>query len=219
MREKAIDQRKRPRLLTMLVLALVFFIVVGVPARMLANLYVHLDALSANARSGDLRAVRTELGEVTRFYERARVWGLEWVADYVLKDALLQRATAAYLAGEYQTVVTDLERHNDDPRAAHLLGCAKFRIAQRRYREFSGRDAKSMAQKKAIVQEVLDLINSDFERAVRTDTRDTFAYKWDYDLTSDAAAITRAMELPRQSEPPELEQRLGEKSPVRRRRG
>jgi hypothetical protein len=123
------------------------------------------------------------------------------------------------MAEDYPTVVADLERQIDDPRAAYLVGCAKFRIAQQRYREIRSNDAASAARKEAIVREVLELINPEFERAVRADPNDTFAYKWNYDLTSNAEAIRRALEMPRLSEPPELDQRMGNQSPVRRRRG
>ena len=39
------------------------------------------------------------------------------------------------------------------------------------------------------------------------------------DLTSNAEAVRRALEAPREIEPPELEQMKGEGTPVRRRRG
>ena len=70
-----------------------------------------------------------------------------------------------------------------------------------------------------IIQEVLDQVNADFERALRSDTEDRFDYKWNYDLTSDPDATRRALEAPREVEPPELEQMRGEGTPVRRRRG
>jgi len=212
--------RRRPaHLIVTLLLALAFLAVVGLPARALAELYTHLDALSANVRSGDLRAAGDELGQVTRFYETSRALGLQWLADPLFRDAFLQRAAYAYVAEDYEAVVTDLEGKVDDPLAAYLLGCARFRIAQRRYREITGRDAKATAQKVAIIQEVLELINPDFERAVRADPNDRFAYKWNYDLTSDPEAIRRALEEPRFSDPSELDQKRGARSPVRGRRG
>ena len=214
------DPKNSVRLLVTLVLALLFFVVVGAPASTLGGFYVHLDALTDNVRRADFEAAKTELDEVTGYYEASRAWGLQWFADdYLFRDAFLQRAAYGYLTGAYETVVGDLEGKIDDPRAAYLLGCAKFRIAQRRYRGITGADRKSEAQKGAIIQEVIELINADFERAIRGDRSDVFAYKWNYDLTSDADAIRRALELPKAAEQPELQQMKGEGTPVRRRRG
>lgn len=214
------DPKNSVRLLVTLVLALLFFVVVGAPASTLGNFYTHLDALTDDVRRADFEAAKTELDQVTGYYEASRAWGLQWFADdYLFKDAFLQRAAHGYLTGAYETVVSDLEGKIDDPRAAYLLGCAKFRVVQRRYREITGADRKSEAQKNAIIQEVLEVINPDFERAIRGDRSDMFAYKWNYDLTSDADAVRRALELPKAAEPPELEQMKGEGTPVRRRRG
>ncbi len=214
------DRQNSVRLLVTLVLALVFLVVLGAPASTLGNFYAHLDALTENVRSNDFEAAKIELDQVTGYYAASRAWGLEGLADtYLFQDSFLQRAAYSYLTGDYATVVSDLEGKIDDPRAAYLLGCAKFRIAQRRYREIKGGDRKSEAQKGAIIQEVMELINPDFERAIRGDGADRFAYKWNYDLTSDADAVRRALELPKAAEPPELEQMKGEGTPIRRRRG
>jgi hypothetical protein len=178
-----------------------------------------MEALSAGLRSGNVRAATAELDDVTGFYQASRSWNLQWVADYLFRDAFLYRAASGYLAGDYDRVILDLDGKIDDPRAAHLLGCAKFRVAQRRYHQITGRDAKALANKNAIIQEVMETINPDFERAVRADLRGQFADKWNYDLTSHADAVRRSLEVPRPVNPPELEQRLGAKSPVRSRRG
>ena len=116
-------------------------------------------------------------------------------------------------------MVVDLRERVDDPRAAHLLGCARFRIAQRQYREIPSQDPKGAARRNAIIQEVIDQVNPDFEHAVRADRTNRFAYKWNYDLTSNADAIRRALDTPAAIAPPELERRLGHKSPARTRRG
>ena len=131
----------------------------------------------------------------------------------------LQRAAAAYLSGDYDRVVADLRERVDDPRAAHLLGCARFRLAQRRYRAIDPTDPQAAATKSAIVQEVLEQVNPDFEHAVRADRTHRFADKWNYDLTSNADAIRRALDLPAPAAPPEMERRRGSRSPVRPRRG
>ena len=214
-----VDRRRPLRFVVTFLLALIFLVVVGVPARIMGDLYAHVDALSTNVRSGQLEAAGAELDRVTAFYETGRTWGLQRLADYLFTDAFLQRAAYGYLAKDYQAVVQDLQGKVDDPRAAFLLGCAKFRLAEHRYREIAGKDARAAAQKKAIVQEVIDVINPDFERAVRADANDTFAYKWNYDLTSDADAIKRALDGPQISDPPESEQLPGTGTPVRRRRG
>lgn len=213
------EQRRPLRFVVTLLLALMFLVVVGVPATKVGNLYAHLDVLSASVRTGQFEAAGTELDHMTGFYESGRTWGFQWLADYLFKDAFLQRAAYAYLAKDYQAVVQDLQGRIDDPRAAFLLGCAKFRLAEHRYRAITGKDAAAAAAKKAIIQEIIEVTNPDFERAVRADANDTFAYKWNYDLTADADALKRALEAPAIAEPPEDNETMGTSSPVRRRRG
>ena len=143
-----------------------------------------------------------------------------WFADaYLFTDAFLQQASYNYLTGNYDAVVRDLSDEIDDPRASHLLASAKFQLARQRYRLIADDDETGEAQKLAIIQEVLDDVNADYERALRSDTSDRFDYKWNYDLTSDADAVRRALEPLREAEPPQLEQMRGEGTPVRRRRG
>jgi hypothetical protein len=202
-----------------LVLALAFFAVVAVPAVVLGRLYGHMAALSASARTGAVDLAVHELDSLTPFYQVSRDWHLGWLADRLFADAFLQRAAAAYLSSDYERVITDLRERVDDPRAAHLLGCARFRLAQRRYRAIEAKDPQAAAKKAAVVQEVLEQVNSDFEHAVRADRTNGFAARWNYDLTSNADAIRRALEVPAAAAPPELERRRGSRSPVRPRRG
>ena len=202
------------------VLAVVFWVVVAVPARSLSGFYLTLDELSDSVGRGDFEQAETKLSEATAFYERSRAWGLQSLADsYLFRDAFLQQASYSYLTGDYETVVDDLVDDIDDPRASYLLASAKFQLARIRYRSIpiDGADAEEVRQ--SIIQEVLEDINADYERALRADTDGPFEYKWNYDLTSDADAIRRALEIPPQIEPPELEQMKGEGTPVRRRRG
>mgnify|MGYP000740016901 CR=1 FL=1 len=116
-------------------------------------------------------------------------------------------------------LVADLSDEIDDPRASHLLASAKFMLARERYRAIDGENADAQVRKEAIILEVMETVNADYERALRGDTDDRFEYKWNYDLTSNPEAIRRALEAPREIEPPELEQMKGEGTPVRRRRG
>jgi hypothetical protein len=213
-------ERRRPlRFVVTFLLALIFLVAVGAPATTIGNLYAHLDALSASVRTGQYEAAGAELEQVTEFYETGRSWGLQWLADSLFTDAFLQRAAYAYLAKDYQAVVADLQGRVDDPRAAFLLGCAKFRLAEHRYHAITGRDAASNAARSAIIQEVLEVTNPDFERAVRADANDMFAYKWNYDLTADADAIKRALEVPEPPDQPAENQEMGTATPARRRRG
>ncbi|MEE2612345.1 MAG: hypothetical protein VX975_00840, partial [Acidobacteriota bacterium] len=153
-------------------------------------------------------------------YEGSRVWGMQWFADsYLFQDTFLQQASYSYLTGDYETVVADLSDEIDDPRASHLLASAKFMLARERYRAIDGENADAQVRKEAIILEVMETVNADYERALRGDTDDRFEYKWNYDLTSNPEAIRRALEAPREIEPPELEQMKGEGTPVRRRRG
>ena len=92
-------------------------------------------------------------------------------------------------------------------------------LARLRYRAIDGESVDAQVQKEAIILEVVETVNADYERALRGDTTDDFDYKWNYDLTSNPEAIRRALEAPREIEPPELEQMKGEGTPVRRRRG
>lgn len=218
MRENDGVRSQRPRVVTFL-LAVVFLVVVGAPAATVGNIYAHLDALSEGVRSGESDAVGTELALLRTYYDSSRAWGVQWLGDYLLADAFLQRAAHAYLTEDYDGVVEALPGRVDDARAAFILGCARFRVAARRYRAISARDARGAAQKTAAIQDIIQTVNPDFERAVRADRSDTFAYKWNYDLTSDADALKRALEIPvaeSDDDPPET---MGVGTPMRRRRG
>ena len=215
-----VDREHSFKYLLGFVLAVVFLIAVAIPSRGLAGFYDKLDSLSASVRRGDFEQAEADLSEVTTFYQDTRSWGLQWATDaYLFRDAFLQQASYNYLTGNYEAVVRDLADEVDDPRASYLLGSAKFQIARQRYRAIPEDDRGGEAQRLAIIQEVLDHVNADYERALRGDVEGRFDYKWNYDLTSDPDATRRALEAPREVEAPELEQMKGEGTPVRRRRG
>ena len=215
-----LDKEHSFRYLVAFVLALLFFGGVWVPSRSLAAFFTNLDGLSESVRRSDFERAQEQLDEVTAFYEGSQVWGMQWFADsYLFQDTFLQQASYSYLTGDYETVVADLSDEIDDPRASHLLASAKFMLARERYRAIDGENADAQVRKEAIILEVMETVNADYERALRGDTDDRFEYKWNYDLTSNPEAIRRALEAPREIEPPELEQMKGEGTPVRRRRG
>ena len=215
-----LDKEHAFRYLVGFVLALLFFGAVSVPSRSLAAFFTNLDGLSESVRRSDFEQAEAQLDEVAAFYEGSRVWGMQSIADsYLFQDAFLQQASYSYLTGDYETVVADLADEIDDPRASHLLASAKFILARQRYRAIDGEDTDAQIKKEAIILEVMENVNADYERALRGDTDDRFEYKWNYDLTSNPEAIRRALEAPREIEPPELEQMKGEGTPVRRRRG
>ena len=215
-----LDKEHAFRYLVGFVLALLFFLAVSVPSRGLAGFYTTLETLSDSVERGDFETAESRLDEVSAFYEGSRLWGMQWFADsYLFQDAFLQQASLAYLTGDYETVVEDLADDVDDPRASHLLASAKFMLARQRYQVIDGENPDAQRLKEAIILEVMEDINPDYERALRGDTTDRFDYKWNYDLTSNPEAIRRALEAPREIEPPELEQMKGEGTPVRRRRG
>ena len=215
-----LDKERSFRYLVGFVLALLFFVAVSVPSRSLAAFFTNLDGLSESVRRSDFESAEAQLAEVTAFYEGSRLWGMQWFADsYLFQDAFLQQASYSYLTGDYGTVVTDLSDEIDDPRASHLLANAKFMLARERYQAIDDENTNAQVQKEAIILEVMETVNADYERALRSDVADHFDYKWNYDLTSNPEAIRRALEAPREIEPPELEQMKGEGTPVRRRRG
>ena len=92
-------------------------------------------------------------------------------------------------------------------------------LARARYRAIDDESVDAQVTKEAIILEVMETVNADYERALRGDAEDRFEYKWNYDLTSNPEALRRALEAPREIEPPEMEQMKGEGTPVRRRRG
>lgn len=201
--------------------AILFLIIVSVFSSNLAGFYDQLDSLSDSVRRGDSEDVEFQLNEVSDFYQKSEGWGLQWLADtYLFKDSLLRQASYSYLTKDYETVVSELATEVDDFRTSFLLANAKFQLARKRYRVISEEDPTGDSLKEEIIQEVVDDINPDYERALRSDTTDRFNYKWNYDLTSDFAAIRRALEMPKDDEPPpELERIKGEATPTRRRRG
>ena len=215
-----LDREHAFRFVLGFVLAVIFLIVVAIPARSLAGFYDHLNGLSDSVRRGDFEQSEAELEQVTGFYQQSRAWGLQWVADaYLFGDAFLQQASYSYLTEDYESVIRELADEIDDPRASHLIASAKFQLARQRYRAIADDDPDPEPTKAAIIQEVLDDVNADYERALRSDETDRFDYKWNYDLTSDAAATRRALEPLREGQEPELEEMRGEGTPTRRRRG
>ena len=215
-----VDRESSFKYLIGFVVSVVFLIAVAAPSRSLARFYDQLDSLSDSVRRGDFEQAETNLSDVTAFYQDSRGWGLQWAADaYLFRDAFLQQASYSYLTGNYEAVVNDLADEVDDPRASHLLGSAKFQLARQRYRAIPDDASDAEPRRQAIIQEVLDRVNADYERALRGDIDGRFDYKWNYDLTSNPEATRRALEAPREVEPPELEQMKGEGTPVRRRRG
>ena len=215
-----LDKEHSFRYLIGFVLALAFFVAVWVPSRSLAGFYDNLEGLSDSVQRADYETAEQQLAEVSAFYEGSRVWGVQQLVDsYLFQDAFLQQASYSYLTGDFQTVVDDLSDEVDDARASHLLASAKFMLARERYRAIDGEDPDAARMKEAIIVEVMETINPDYERALRSDLTDRFDYKWNYDLTSNPEAVRRALEAPREIEPPELEQMKGEGTPVRRRRG
>ena len=202
------------------VFAVVFLIVVALPARTLGTFYGDLEELSESVDRKDFEQAQIALDEVTAFYERSRGWGLEWFADaYLFQDAFMQQAAYNYLTGNYEAVVRDLADEVDNSQASHVLASAKFQLARQRYRAIADDNPDGEALKRAIVQEVIKNVNVDYERALRSDETDRFDFKWNYDLTSDPEATRRALESLRKAEPPEMEQIKGAGTPVRRRRG
>ena len=202
------------------VFAVIFLIIVALPARSLAGFYDHLDQLSDSVSRGDFEEAEAELEQVTSFYERSRSWGVQWIVDaYLFRDAFLQQASYSYLTGDYETVVHELADDVDDARASNLLAGAKFQLARQQYRAIADDDPDGEAMKAAIIEHVLDDVNADYERALRSDETYEFDYKWNYDLTSDPDATRRALEPLRAAEPPETEEMRGEGTPSRRRRG
>ena len=215
-----LDREQAFRYLLGFVFGVIFLIIVALPARSLAGFYDHLDQLSDSVRRGDFEQAEAELEQVTSFYERSRSWGVQWVADaYLFRDAFLQQASYSYLTEDYETVVRELADEVDDARASNLLAGAKFQLARQQYRAIADDDLDGETMKAAIIEHVLDDVNADYERALRSDETDEFDYKWNYDLTSDPDAIRRALDPVRAADPPEMEQMRGEGTPSRRRRG
>jgi hypothetical protein len=211
----------RTRLLVWLALALIFLVVVAVPATSLARFYAGLDAMHQHVSRGEVAAAKQEIDAAAAFYDRLRAVGLQWLADsYLFRSAVLQRAAHAYLIGDYQTVIEDLSAHGDDGRAAVLLGNAKFRLAQQRYRAIGGATAKAEAERAAVISDVIEHINPDYERALRADTSQRFDLKWNFDLTSDRDAVRRALQ-PEAVASPETEELMlkGRGTPTRPRKG
>ncbi len=219
-RDNFLRQQSPVRWAVGLVLAIGFLIVVAVPASSLGNFYAHLEGLSYHVRNRDQSAAQAELDEITAFYQRSRRLGLQELADsYLFSDSFLHQAAFSYFTGDYETIVSDLQDKVDDHRASYLLGVAKFRLAQLRYRAIEGDSAAAIRARADIINEVLEKVNPDFERALRSDPGERFDYTWNYDLTSDPAAIKRALETYVEIEPPELQEMQREGVPVRRRRG
>ena len=160
------------------VLAVIFLVVVATPSLSLSGFYLTLDELSDSVRRNDFDQAEEKLAETTAFYEGSRAWGLQALADsYLFREAFLHQASYNYLTGDYEAVVSDLADDIDDPRASYLLASAKFQLARIRYRAIPADADDAEAMRLAIIQEVLDDVNADYERALRADSDGPFEYK------------------------------------------
>lgn len=147
-----------------------------------------LELLAQSQDPYDSRYVKQELDVLESFYERADRLQLRWLADRILfKDAKLYEAIYYYRIGYYDFVKTILE-NSDDPRALNLQGAALF---------LSAREFYLKGQKEKTLQLATEDAHAFFRQAVEKDRNQTFAYKWNYDLTANPRDAERALASPR----------------------
>lgn len=154
------------------------------------------DLLAESQDPYDARYVKQELDALESFYERADRLQLRWLADRTLfKDAQLYEAIYYFRIGYYDKSI-EILKESDDPRALNIQGAALFLSARQLYLEGQKEKALRLATEDA---------HAFFKQAVEKDHNQTFAYKWNHDLTANPRDAKRALASPR----PQLKLELG----------
>lgn len=183
-------------------LAIVLFSVFAFLEAVLYNgkiFYETLDDFSGSISRADQLSAKANLQNLKYFYElnkKLKPLGLnDIVNQYFFEDALHYQSAYDYLTGNYDKIV-DHDLKNDDSYWGRFIRAnAKWRQAQG---IFAGslnknKDEKTRAdeQKQAIESAVST--KDDYEQAIKEDKLSTLPPKWNYDLTTDPAAMARAL--------------------------
>ena len=197
MREKNVSRR-----IVVFSLMFVVAIVIGIVSDYFYQFNYHRNQLNFYIMTGDAESARAELNNVRYYDGLARKWKVGWFADrYLLNNESIALYNGAYdyLIGAYQKVVSSntLEESNDY-RAAHMIGSAKVRLLQAKYRE-----EKNPALKKKLLEvlgkQILEDVSPYFKKAVELSPEfkfpdPNFNDRFNYDITSDEDAAQRAIE-------------------------
>ncbi|MDP3792965.1 MAG: hypothetical protein Q8Q89_04555 [bacterium] len=181
---------------------LVVVIIVGIVNNYFYQFNYHRNQLHFYIVAGDDQLARAELNNVKYYDGLARKWKMGWFADrYLLNNEKIALYNGAYdyLIGAYQKVANSstLEESNDY-RADHMIGSAKVRLLQAKYRE-----EKDPAVKKklmaALVMQMLEDVSPYFKKAVELSPDfkfpdPNFNDRLNYDMTSDEDAAQRVIE-------------------------
>ena len=157
-----------------------------------------LDEFSGAIVRGDQLAARDGFQNLQYFYELNKKLPVlsNITGKYFFKDAQYYKSAYDYLTGNYDKVINELK--NSDGYWAHFIR------ANSRWRQAQGIMEQSLQMNEELKQEMQKLATGivlstkdDYEQAVRKDPNSSLPPKWNYDLTTDAAAMMGAL-MPKQ---------------------
>lgn len=154
---------------------------------------LHTERLKFHLNNKDAESARKEIENLKYFHGVARKWRLERLADrYLFKDFALYEPAYYSLIGDFDRVIK-LLANNEHYQASHVIGVAKFRKIKDNY----GR-ARTQAERKKIVQSVIDEVSPYFRKAVEDSPEfnypdPNFDDRFNYDMTSDEKSAQAAL--------------------------
>lgn len=162
----------------------------------------HRNRLHLYILNGDAELAKAEFNNLKYFDKTARDRRLGWFANrYLLNNDLVALYDGAidYSVGDYGRVANSAAlEQSGDYRAAHMIGSAKVRILQGRYR-----DEKNPAGRQKMVEELADEMVKDispyFKKAVQLSPPfkypdPNFNDRWNYDITSDKNSAKKILQ-------------------------
>jgi hypothetical protein len=181
---------------------LVLAVVAGIIGDYFYQFNYHRSQLHSHIIAGDDILARTELNNVRYYDGLIRKFKMGWFADrYFLNNEkiVLYNGAYDYLIGEYQKVANSSALgESSDYRAAHMIGSAKTRLLQAKYREEEDPEVKKKLIEELAVQMVED-VSPYFRKAVESSPDfkfpdPNFSDRLNYDMTSDKDSAQKVIE-------------------------
>ncbi len=188
-------------------LSLFFLAVAGISVSFMGDyLYkfnYHRNQLNFYIANSEQQSALAELNNLKYFDSAARSWKLGWLVDrylitednIIVYDAIVKD----YMIQDYNKVAGSISLQGiNNYQAFHLIGSAKVRILQARYRDEKDPKAKQKLMA-VLVKEMMEDANEYFKKAVEASPN--FSYpdpnfddRWNYDITSDEESAKKVIE-------------------------
>lgn len=172
----------------------------------------YLDSFSGDIVREDQLAASDDLSKIYYFVElnkKLKPLQLDGVADkYLFKGLLHYESAYDYLTGNYPKIIKSLES-DESYWGRYIRANSNWRLAQGIYKESLKMDAKTKAEMQKQAMEMAYATKDDYEEVIKNDPDSSLPPKWNYDLTTDPAAMMRAL-MPK---PAKIKVVLGEGGP------